>query len=443
MLEALLSARRTLYVSWSGRSVRNNSEQPPSVLVSQLRDEIDALWGQGSANRLTTLHPLQPFSRAYFEEGSALKTYAREWRAAQVTEPVADVTTQPHPCERMLPPLDAANGVPLITLAQLLNFLRRPVASFFSQRLQLSLAHDRTELHDEELFSLNGLDLYERMDQALQRLPADLCAEAVPRHVQAAVQRLRLAGDLPMAAVGEHEARRLTQALQPLLVCGLQERAQWPELAGRALIDHLHAGVRLQDALAGLRQRVEGDRLHTAWVEMRASKIATINARNEARALPDKLIGPWLTSLAAAVMGLPLHGVLVGRNAIVRIQPIGLEAARQQLDVLLAVYAEGMRWPLPLPPLVALQWLKHKDKGIDSLNALSDLYEGNGYEQEGEARKDAALYRTYPTLDDLLAGDHLGRLAEAVYRPLKQWAEGLQAEALADAEPDDETEGAS
>lgn len=443
MLEALLSARRTLYVSWSGRSVRNNSAQPPSVLVSQLRDEIDALWGPGSAQRLTTVHPLQPFSRAYFEEGSPLQTYAQEWRAAQVTEPEGHTRAALHPSAQMLSPLDAAHAVPRITLAQLLGFLRRPVASFFSQRLQLSLAHERSEMDDEELFSLNGLDLYERMDQALQRLPAYMGADAVPRHVQAVVQRLRLAGELPMAAVGEHEARRLTQELQPLLVCGLQERAQWPEEATRVLIDHLHVGVHLQDALSGLRQRVQADGLHTAWVEMRASKIATLNARNEARALPDKLIGPWLTSLAAAAMGVPLHGVLVGRNAIVRIRPMGQEAARQQLDVLLAVYAEGMRWPLPLPPLVALQWLKHQDKGGDSLNALTDLYEGNGHEQEGEARQDAALYRTYPTLDDLLAGDHLGRLAEAVYRPLKEWAEDLQAEPLADAEPDEETEGAS
>jgi len=40
MLEALLSARRQLYVSWCGRSVRDNSEQAPSVLVAQLRDYL-------------------------------------------------------------------------------------------------------------------------------------------------------------------------------------------------------------------------------------------------------------------------------------------------------------------------------------------------------------------------------------------------------------------
>ena len=69
MLEALLSARRLFYVSWCGRSVRDNSEQPPSVLVSQLRDYLNVGWGQKVVSDRTTHHPLQPFSRRYFETG--------------------------------------------------------------------------------------------------------------------------------------------------------------------------------------------------------------------------------------------------------------------------------------------------------------------------------------------------------------------------------------
>ena len=80
MLEALLSARRRLVVSWTGHSVRDNTEQPPSVLVSQLRDYIAAVWGPQAVAERTTAHPLQPFSRRYFEGGS-LHTYAREWRS--------------------------------------------------------------------------------------------------------------------------------------------------------------------------------------------------------------------------------------------------------------------------------------------------------------------------------------------------------------------------
>ena len=68
--------------------------------------------------------------------------------------------------------------------------------------------------------------------------------------------------------------------------------------------------------------------------------------------MPDKLLGPWLTCLAAAAMGSPLHGVLVGRNAVVRMAPLPQDAALAQLQAVLQVFAEGMRWPLPLPPCI-------------------------------------------------------------------------------------------
>src|SRR5690606_19259373 len=41
-LEAMLSARERLYVSWVGRSIVDNTPRPPSVLVAQLRDHIAA-----------------------------------------------------------------------------------------------------------------------------------------------------------------------------------------------------------------------------------------------------------------------------------------------------------------------------------------------------------------------------------------------------------------
>ena len=67
----------------------DNSEQPPSVLVSQLRDYLGAGWGEDVVSSRTTQHPLQPFSRRYFETGSPLFTYAREWRAAHEAQDLA------------------------------------------------------------------------------------------------------------------------------------------------------------------------------------------------------------------------------------------------------------------------------------------------------------------------------------------------------------------
>ncbi|MBM3398462.1 MAG: exodeoxyribonuclease V subunit gamma, partial [Betaproteobacteria bacterium] len=242
MLEALLSARRSLYVSWCGRSVRDNSERPPSVLVSQLRDEIDALWGAGSAQRLTTAHPLQPFSRTYFEEGSGLKTYAKEWRAAQSEAPrwvpesgVSD----------LLPPLASAHGKPVITLAKLARFLRQPVGAFFRERLQVHLEGDRSALQDEELFSLGGLDLYQLLDHELQRVPAHLSTEDLPGHVAHVVQRLRQSGALPLAGVGALQAQKLTHILQTQLQAALCERDTGSDAARRILIELAHPEVHL------------------------------------------------------------------------------------------------------------------------------------------------------------------------------------------------------
>jgi exodeoxyribonuclease V gamma subunit len=463
MLEALLSARRVLYVSWSGRSVRDNSEQPPSVLVSQLRDEIDALWGAGTAERLTTVHPLQPFSRAYFEEGSGLRTYAKEWRAAQNANdspvgasPAGDGALEEHEhliaCKAsscsgalgpapaaLLPPLDSAQGVPVITLAQLARFLRRPVGAFFRERLQVHLEDERSELHDEELFGLAGLDLYQLLEHELAHVPVDLASEQLPGHVQRVVQGLRKAGALPLAGVGLLEAQKLSHSLETLLAAALNERAGYPHAAQRVLVDLPHAHVHLQDALGGLLaaergqqggQEVGPDGAQMALI-LRANSIARIQVSGEALALPDKLIDVWLTSLAAAAMGQPLPCVVVGRNAVVRVPPQDPEAARTQLQVLLDTWVEGMRWPLPLPPALALKWLDKKDH----FNALLDLYEGSSH-QRAEVRQDPALARTYPTLDTLLATGAFERLAEAVYAPLKAWAAQTEVEALPEAPAD-------
>src|SRR5690606_9535507 len=87
-LEALLSARERFYLSWVGRSVVDNAESPPSVLVAQLRDHLaDVLHSESGYDnvleQLTTEHPLQGFSREYFRSASPesrLFTYSREWR---------------------------------------------------------------------------------------------------------------------------------------------------------------------------------------------------------------------------------------------------------------------------------------------------------------------------------------------------------------------------
>ena len=169
-------------------------------------------------------------------------------------------------------------------------------------------------------------------------------------------------------------------------------------------------------------------------LHLRASDLASFKTQKP-QAHPDKLIDIWLLSLAAAAMGQPLRCVVVGRNAVLRMAEQDPEAARAQLTELLAVWAEGMCWPLPLPPGVALQWLKDQK----NINALADAYEGSDFKR-AEKDKDLALARTYATVEDLLATREFERLAQTVYAPLKAWAEQAEIEALPDV-PHDSEEG--
>jgi exodeoxyribonuclease V gamma subunit len=68
MLEALLAARQKLYISWTGRSIRDNSWQPPSVWCHSCVITSQC-WRP--AHGLLTEHPLQPFSRRYLNQNRA------------------------------------------------------------------------------------------------------------------------------------------------------------------------------------------------------------------------------------------------------------------------------------------------------------------------------------------------------------------------------------
>ncbi len=174
LLEALLSAREQLYVSWVGRSIRDNGERPPSVLIGQLRDHLAAGWrldpdGDGEAllRALTQEHPLQPFSRRYFhdapEQGvDGLFTYAREWREVHREDEIGVPDA-----EAPLPPLELEGALGLRALAE---FLANPVNAFFQQRLKVRFDDEQLTGNDEEPFELDALDNWKLQFELTERM---------------------------------------------------------------------------------------------------------------------------------------------------------------------------------------------------------------------------------------------------------------------------------
>ncbi len=141
-LEALLSARERLLITYAGHSITNNAELPPSVVVSELLDAIDAtaqLPAVADAPRKARTavvhhHPLQPFSPVAFRGPGPLASYARSQYAGALAlcgqrQPLPPFISAPLP----LQPVTA------VTLDELLDFFRNPMRWFLRRRLQLYL----------------------------------------------------------------------------------------------------------------------------------------------------------------------------------------------------------------------------------------------------------------------------------------------------------------
>jgi exodeoxyribonuclease V gamma subunit len=425
MLEALLSARQVLYVSWCGHSVRDNSEQPPSVLVSQLRDYLSAGWGKAVVLDRTTQHPLQPFSRQYFEEGSSLLTYAREWRSAHTTlEPTDAVGESLLPIAPMAPmaAFVPAPNVPL-TLSQLTQFLRNPVKTFFRQRLQVVFDETPDEDADDESFGVDGLQRYGLLQDLLASAIAEPDETQEQLCVQQSLAKLRKSGELPLKAFGDMEQQALEQTLAQMLAAWRAEQATFPHAASRQSVRCEAGAVVLEDWVDHLRS---GDALPSAegvvsitmaWLDLQPSKLL-FKTKKGHFAQAEKLLGAWVRTLAIAASGAQVHGVLVGRDGVVRIPPMAQAEALGALQDLLRLWLDGMNAPLPLPSKTALALVAEKD--------AATTYEG-GYMSNAEA-KDACLARMYPDFDALIEDGRFEDLAQAVYGPLLQWAQQLSAE---------------
>ncbi len=432
MLEALLAARRVLYLSWAGRSVRDNSEQPPSVLVSQLRDYLVAAWPPADASRpadevlrqRTTAHPLQPFSRRYFE-GGALFTHAREWRAAHgagaagVAAPGADSTEGAD-----LPPFDAARIA--LALDPLLRFLRNPVKAFFRTRLDVVFDPADEAIDDDEPFGLDGLARHGLLDQLLAeatagpagRPSAPVDAEA---GLRAGLARLQGAGQLPMGPLGRLAADTLLQTTQPMLQAWFQALQDLPQALPPLPLRLDHAGLSLSDWLSGLRSATPAGRAPAGapvWLKLSASRLLQPGKDSDKappRARPDALVDVWVRLLAAAALGQPVEALVIGADALVRLAAPAPEAALAQLRDLIEGWQAGMAAPLPLACRTALAWAARPA-------SAEAVYDG-GYARQGEATE-PCLARLYPDFETLTADGRFAQWADRLYAPLQAWAAG-------------------
>lgn len=334
-LEALLSARDVLYLSWVGNDERDNSLKVPSVVIDELLDYLRRGYripdGTDPAEQLVVRHPLQPFSHRYFDRYSdpgdqRLFSYARTWLDAARTQVGEGI---PAFCDAELP--EPGEAFRTFELEDLIRFLRNPARYFLTERLGLSLPEEAETPPDTEPFDAAGLERY-RLDQALlQGLLAGQERSLI-------LARLRGAGILPHGAPGELLFDELSDPAGPFvqrLQSCLAAEAEPVE------VDLSLAGFRLQGQL--------GDLYPTGLIDYRFGRLS---AKDRLRA--------WIRHLVLNLLapeGIEPTSIFVAKDLTLRLAPVA--DAEGLLADLLELRRQGLNRPLAFFPESALAWLEH------------------------------------------------------------------------------------
>lgn len=424
-LEALLSARERLHISWVGKSIQDNSNRPPSVLVSQLRDHLDACWRlpataarQRLLPALTVEHRLQAFSRDYFSKASAtasLFTYAREWERKTTGDTSLRTTEAPLPAPILEDP---------ITLGQLAAFLKDPVKTFYRERLGVYYETADLTSEDQEPFALDGLGQWSLQDQlirarldALHSDPSRDEAEAVQRQLA----RIRRRGELPLGAMADLLETSLAGPLDKMFARYKAIKAPWPTPLADLPFEYAH---QVGEQALTIQGRI-GERYGAGevWcrIELNSSDLLEKNKYRR-----DKLLGPWVLHLASHLAGQAITTHIVGKNGQVTINALDPDVAKAHFNALIETYVAGLCSPLPLAPKTGFAWLEKQGKpfaGVladcqqDAVKEARKKFE-DAYLYQGEGSQNEYLKCCYPTFETFWSNGQFTQCCEALYAPL-------------------------
>ena len=404
MLEALLSARDHLHVSWVGRSVRDNSTQPPSVLVAQLRDYLKAGWKGLDLADLTVEHFLQPFSRRYFEEGHA-HTHASEWRAAHAA--------QSRPARQDLPPYTAEQGP--LTSKDLSLFMSQPVKQFFGRRLGVWFRNEALAGADDEPFALDALEEYKICELLLADSGPFEELDAVLARLDAGIERLRREGRLPIGHASEKLRELWVAELAPVRRAWITLNQHFPHIHERQRISLQCGAQAIEDWI----DQIRSDGAEEVCLSLTPSRLQV-----EKRALPtkkhlrvEKLIPLFVRQLLASAEARPVTCYLVGRDSIVRLSSIDQASAREQLHALAALWRQGMDAPLPTACKTALARFGGGAARAKLTYDGPEIATGNAIREKDEP----CLARMWGNYAELEAEPGHEDVSTRLYQPLLEW----------------------
>ncbi|MCH1920893.1 exodeoxyribonuclease V subunit gamma [Shewanella sp. A3A] len=416
-LEALLSARQQLYISYVGRSQRDNSPRNPSMLIAELLEYCqltcvpEALLPQLSTDkrlsgdqlaqleqainaRLIKQQPLQPFDASLYQpellssdELPLTPSFSPQWCPTPLQQARAEFM---HGAPLALADTEVSDDSDIIELQALVRFYRNPVQYFFNRSLKLDLGLSLNADDNDEPFMPNALQRYQ-----LQSL---MLSDALEHDGVVDVtlsQKLKASGRLPNAPFDELTLNQYHRDIAPILERSLYLRGDSQQ---KLLIDVPLAELNLR--LQGHLDNVAGKGL----VDLRPGV-----------AKHRDIIRLYLRHLAMNAMGVRRHSYLLDIHNFHAFAPLAPEQAVQQLAHWVQRFIDGQQRPLMLPPNTALAYAQSgADDHAGRLADAQSVWQGGQFAGEGS---DPHLQRCFTFPDDFDEAG-FGALALSLLNPL-------------------------
>lgn len=440
LLEAVLSAREHLGISWLGRHPVDDTERQPALPVAQLRHHLNRQWRlapglQGDvAAALTRAHPLHPFDPANFSaapvaDGAAPPlagafSYAREW--------LATGGAAPNPATlRAAPAIPSRPDEPIpVTVAALAELLHDPARAYARQRLGLALPRDDEADDDAEPFAPDRLQQWRTRLAWVEAVVDAALAGADDAATQAAARRARrraeLAGDWPAGAAGAWLARDWDEAIRRVWQHARELAARHPHpVAERARLETTLAlpdgpTLAIRDVLPALRRGDDGALARLVTLGSALVEGKKLDAKTYAL---HRLLRPWVEHVALNVALGPVTSWIATPLGVGRMQPLEPQTVTAVWTTLGQAWHAGLHGPAPLPlprHAAAAYWGRLHGKDADPAAAWEAARKA--YESDHGQAKEPLWRRHYPTFE-ALAGP---REAHAD-GPFAHWTQALLA----------------
>jgi len=401
LLDAVLAARETLVITYTGAGEHTGEERPPAVPLGELLDALDRTAAAPVRQQVEVRHPLQPYDVRNHEPGALV-------RGKRAAEPFSfDVATlagaralvsERAPVPPFLSDVLTEREPRDLTLEQLKRFLVHPARFFLRNRLEVATPFEPDQVDDAIPVSLNGLEVWQIGDRLLR----EVLASADPATTATSVMTAELLrGSLPPFELGRRALSGVADECQRLFVATESLRA---------------AEARTVDIDVDLGN---GRRLTGTVSRVYGNEIVTLSY---SRMKPRQRLEAWLDLLALTATfpdeNWRSHAVARERAGPKRALAGPLDhRAQEWLGGLVALHDLGQRTPLPVPIATGAAWAECQARSLmgdpaDPVAAAAREWETDPHNSYGIKGEDAdpAHQRIYGV------GSPLSRLLDAGLR---------------------------